>query len=121
MPSQGEIYWVNANDVDIVGHEQMKSRPYVIVSRDNINSQGHIVVGVPLTTKLKKANSYRVAIPLPLMIPAPGCQRALEDSVALTDHIRVLDQRRLSFLMGKLSSTAIGGLEAGLAYLLDIR
>ena len=32
-PKRGEIYWVNARDLDVQGHEQNKSRPYVIVSQ----------------------------------------------------------------------------------------
>jgi mRNA-degrading endonuclease toxin of MazEF toxin-antitoxin module len=47
MFKHGEIYWVFAKDLDIHGHEQEKSRPYVIVSSDYVNSQGDKnVVGV---------------------------------------------------------------------------
>ena len=92
MFKQGEIYWVFAKDLDIQGHEQEKSRPYVIVSRNLVNSQGDKnVVGVPFSTKLHKANSHRILLPAAHMIRDPACQRTLTDSVALTDHIRVLD------------------------------
>lgn len=119
---QGEIYWVFAKDLDIAGHEQEKSRPYVIVSRDRINELGENVVGVPLSTKLHKACAHRVKIPAQLMVENPNSQRTLLDSVALTDHIRVLDITRLEQpRLGELTLTAVGGLEAALAFLFDIR
>ena len=123
MPiKQGEIYWVNAKDLDIQGSEQPKSRPYLIVSRDLINTLGKNVVGVPLSTKVHKASSHRLLIPVQHMVKNPACQRPLSDSVALTDHIRVLDADRLEQpRMGDLSRTAIGGLELALSFLFDIR
>jgi mRNA-degrading endonuclease toxin of MazEF toxin-antitoxin module len=123
MIKQGEIYWVFAKDLDIQGHEQEKSRPYVIVSRDHINNQGdRNVVGVPLSTKVHKANSHRILIPAAHMIRDVACTRPLADSVAPTDHIRVLDRTRFELpKMGRLSDTALGGLELSLVFLFDIR
>jgi mRNA-degrading endonuclease toxin of MazEF toxin-antitoxin module len=122
MVKQGEIYWVFARDLDIQGHEQEKNRPYIIVSRDAINQLGKNVVGVPLSTKTHKANSFRILIPVDHMIKDPACTRHLSDSVALTDHIRVLDPTRFEHpKMGRLSDTAIGGLELGIVFLFDIR
>ena len=123
MPvKQGEIYWVNAKDLDIEGHEQEKSRPYLIVSRDAINALGHNVVGVPLSTKIHKASAHRVKLPVQFMIKDIACTRELSDSIALTDHIRVLDVRRLEQpKMARLAQSAIGGIELALSYLFDIR
>jgi mRNA-degrading endonuclease toxin of MazEF toxin-antitoxin module len=119
---RGEIYWVLAKDLDIAGSEQQKSRPYVIVSRTTINKLGKNVVGIPLSTKLHKASSYRILIPVQFMVPDPTSQRKLQDSVALTDHIRVLDITRLEQpKMGALSVTAISGVELGLSFLFEIR
>jgi mRNA-degrading endonuclease toxin of MazEF toxin-antitoxin module len=121
MIKQGDIYWVLAKDLDIEGSEQQKSRPYVIVSKTTINQLGHNVVGVPLSTKTHKANAHRILIPSGLMIRDMASTRTLTDSVALTDHIRVLDSSRLELpRMGWLSESAVGGLELGLARLFDI-
>jgi mRNA-degrading endonuclease toxin of MazEF toxin-antitoxin module len=122
MTKYGEIYWVFAKDLDIAGSEQQKSRPYVIVSRDAINALGHNVVGVPLSTKVHKANSHRIFIPVNHMIKDLTCVRPMSDSVALTDHIRVLDPLRFEQpKMGKMSDTAMGGIELGLVFLFEIR
>lgn len=118
----GEIYWVSARDLDIAGSEQKKNRPYVIVSRDAVNALGRNVVGVPLSSKTSKANSHRILIPLAHMIKDVACLRVMTDSVALTDHIRVLDPSRFEQpKMGTMSDTAMGAIEAGLAFLFDIR
>jgi mRNA-degrading endonuclease toxin of MazEF toxin-antitoxin module len=127
---QGEIYWVRAKDLDIQGSEQKKNRPYVIVSRSSINVLGRNVVGVPLTSVLTAGGGYRVQIPLPLMVPNPvwptttwpngSVRRQLETSIALVDHIRVLDINRLTIpKMGDLSSTAVAGLELALQRLFE--
>ena len=122
MIKQGDIWWVFAKDLDIQGSEQQKSRPYVIVSRQAINQLGHNVIGVPLSTKIHKANSYRVLIPMAYMNRDVGCTRPMSDSVALTDHIRVLDPSRFEKpRMGCLSDTAMGGIELGITFMFDIR
>lgn len=119
---QGEIYWVRARDLDVEGSEQKNDRPYVIVSRDYVNRNGHIVIGVPLTSRMHQARGYRLKIQLSHMVQNPASQHHLKDSVVLTDHIRVLDPRRLEQpKMGDVSETARGGIEAALSGIFDIR
>jgi mRNA-degrading endonuclease toxin of MazEF toxin-antitoxin module len=119
---QGEIYWVKVKYIDTKGREQKKDRPYVVVSRNGLNRNGKIVVGVPFTSQAHRACAHRVLIPLSHMVQNPDCPRALKDSVALTDHIRVLDMSRLEQpKMGDLSETAKNGLEGALAFVFDIR
>ena len=98
-----------------------KSRPYVIASKTALNLKSPIVVDVPLTSTLSKACSHRMFLPVAHMIVDPSCKRRPNDSVALTDQIRVLDIKRLeSPRIGRLSDTALGGLEVALSYLFDI-
>jgi mRNA-degrading endonuclease toxin of MazEF toxin-antitoxin module len=92
---------------------------------------GRNVVGVPLSTKLEKALAHRIQIPEALMVkdmawpttwPNGDPRPQLTTSVALTDHIRVLDKLRLlQPKMGTMTKTAIGGLEVALASVFDIR
>jgi mRNA-degrading endonuclease toxin of MazEF toxin-antitoxin module len=119
---QGEIYWVDVKYIDAKGHEQKKPRPFVIVSRNQINRQQPTVVGVPLTSKMHQAKGVRLKVYLQHQVPNPLCTRQLMDCVALTDHIRVLDKSRLEQpKMGDFSDTAKGGLEMALSTLFDIR
>ncbi len=84
-------------------------------------SPGTLLINWDLT-KIHKANSHRILIPAGHMIKDLACARIMSDSVALTDHIRVLDHTRFEQpKMGKMSDTAMGGIELGLAFLFDIR
>jgi len=119
---QGEIYWVTIKSNETAGSEQKKNRPYVIVSRNQINRLGPHVIGVPFTSQLRHACADRALIPVSQMVPNTACARKLKDSVALTDQIRVLDKSRLELpKMGDLTETAKYGIEGALAHVLDIR
>lgn len=102
------------------GSEQMGHRPYVIVSVGAVHDHKPTVVGVPLTTKIDKANSYRINLPSAELIPVPG-RSAFANSVALCDHVRVLDKQRLRAKAGRLSDNANLAVGLGLAYVFDLR
>ena len=117
---QGDIYWVNPPSA--TGSEQAGRRPYVIVSRLAVNRAGKTVVAIPLSSKTHKANpSFRIRIPVSEMIRDISCASPLVDSVALCDHIRVLDHSLLRERIGKLSHTAVLAVLLGLEFLFDIR
>jgi mRNA-degrading endonuclease toxin of MazEF toxin-antitoxin module len=107
--------------MDITGGEQKNARPYVIVSRDQINRFRRNIVGIPLTKQLHQGCSYRITLPLEWQIPNPASSRPLMKCVCLSDHIRVLDKIRLEQpKMGSLSDTARYGLIGALATIFDI-
>src|ERR1019366_9777316 len=61
-PLRGDIYWVNVPKKHIVGHEQYKRRPWLIVSNNAI-SPLKMVAGVPLSFQLHKKNrQFRISI-----------------------------------------------------------
>ena len=77
------------------GSEQSGWRPWVIVSRDLLNrGNTRTAVDVPLSTKTEKANSYRIGLPAAELIADVGSTYVFQNSVALCDHVRVLDQVR---------------------------
>jgi mRNA interferase MazF len=103
------------------GSEQSGMRPWIIVSRDWVNQGKPTAVGVPLTTKTSKANSYRIALPAAELIRDVASDWTFVDSVALCDHIRVLDINLIKKRIGKLSDTAIAGVGLGLSCIFDLR
>jgi mRNA-degrading endonuclease toxin of MazEF toxin-antitoxin module len=103
------------------GSEQCGWRPWVIVSRDGVHRGKRTAIGVPLTTRVDKANSYRIAIPLAHIIPEGPSSYQFRDSVALCDHVRVLDLTIIKLKIGRLSDVAIISVGNGLANVLDIR
>ena len=102
------------------GHEQAGLRPYVIVSRDAVNKNKETAVGVPLSKNMSKANSYRIALPKEELLPDVGCTPFL-NSVALCDHVRVLNTNLIRKKIGRLSDNAILSVGLGLANVFDLR
>jgi mRNA-degrading endonuclease toxin of MazEF toxin-antitoxin module len=76
---------------------------------------------VPLTTKVKKANSFRIAIPQAELLHDIGRDPFLP-GVALCDHVRVLDLNQLRTKIGRLSGNALNAVVGlGLAFVFDFR
>lgn len=103
------------------GSEQSGMRPWIIVSRDLVNKGKPTAVGVPLTKRIDKANSYRIAIPVGEILREVACGYEFVNSVALCDHVRVLDINQLKRKIGRLSDNAAVSVGAGLGYLFDLR
>jgi mRNA-degrading endonuclease toxin of MazEF toxin-antitoxin module len=103
------------------GSEQAGLRPYIITSRDSVNKGKRTAVGVSMSTKINKANSYRIMLPVSEIIRTVGSTYQFKDSVALCDHIRVLDLDQIRFQIGRLSDTAIRSVGLGLLFIFDLR
>ena len=104
----------------VSGSEQAGLRPLIIVSRDIVNANKPTAVGVPLTTRMHKANSYRIALPVAELIPDIGCT-PFQNSVALCDHVRVLDTGLIKKRIGRASENALLSVGIGLAFVFDLR
>jgi mRNA interferase MazF len=104
------------------GSEQAGMRPYVIVSRDIVNKGRTTAVGVPLSKNVKKANSYRILLPVGELLRDMSSTWVFQDSVALTDHVRVIDTNRIRKRIGTLSDNALlSVVEIGLGFVFDLR
>jgi mRNA-degrading endonuclease toxin of MazEF toxin-antitoxin module len=111
------------NDVKFVasGQEQLGERPYIIVSLDAVNKGKNCAVAVPFTTKVHKANAYRILLPAAEFIAEMGSQYAFSNSVALCDHVRVIDTTRIRKRIGKLSENGVLAIQLGLTFIFGIR
>ena len=70
-PKRGEIWTAHLNPV--MGHEQMGSRPVLVISDDRFNSAGlGLVVIVPLTTKPRPFGTRVPIHPPEGGLPVPG-------------------------------------------------
>lgn len=80
----GDVFWADPRPVK--GSEQDKTRPWVVVSRREINGQ-NTIVAVPLTSRTNKAGApYRIQIPRTEFLKQAGSTAPdLTDSVALCD------------------------------------
>lgn len=111
----GDIFWFGIPTQHTVGSEQRKERPWVVVSRTELNG-GRMVSCVPLTSKLHKACMHRLQIPASFMIPEPG-ETKLKTSVALTDQVRAVDRDRLGPKVGEVTTQGMNAIQLGLKFL----
>src|ERR1700737_956445 len=87
-------------DVDlepVVGHEQGKRRPCVVVQNDvgNMYSSITIVAAITGAEHIKKLSRVQVLLP-------QGTAGLAKESVVLCDQIRSVDQRRLRTVHGQI-------------------
>ena len=86
----------------VVGSEQGKSRPVLIISEDDINSLLNIVNIVPLTSR----KQGRIIYPNEVLLPV-GIDGLDKESIALCHQIRTIDKTRLSKKYGQITSKEI--------------
>jgi mRNA interferase MazF len=83
----------------VIGSEQGKSRPVLIISENDINYLLNIVNIIPLTSRKEGRTIY------PNEVLIPHTKYGLEnESIALCHQIRTIDKKRLSKRYGYLSS-----------------
>jgi mRNA interferase MazF len=90
-----EIYRANLDPV--VGSEQGKSRPVVIISVNIVNELLNLVNVLPISSKKAERKIY----PNEVIINS-GEYGMINDSVILCHQIRTLDKTRLSKMYGKI-------------------
>jgi len=74
-----------------------------------------------MTTNVKKATAWKVALPVNEIIKDIGCTSEIQPSVALCHQVRAVDKRQFDTKIGKLSQLAVLAVQLGLTYLFEIR
>jgi len=88
-----------ANLDPVIGSEQGKSRPVLIISEDDINAILSLVNILPITSR----KPGRIIYPNEVLLPA-GEFGLEKESLVLCHQIRTIDKRRLSKKYGQLSA-----------------
>jgi mRNA interferase MazF len=91
-----------ANLDPIVGSEQGKTRPVLVISRSKLNQILPVVNIIPLTSRKPGRRVYPNEALVP--VEAAGLDR---ESIALCFQIRTLDNKRLIGRLGVLSDTSV--------------
>ncbi len=91
-----------ANLDPVIGSEQGKSRPVLIISEDDINNLLSIVNIIPITSRKPDRTIYPNEAQIP--ISEAGLEK---ESIALCHQIRTIDKRRLSKAYGFISNEKI--------------
>ena len=88
-----------ANLDPVIGSEQGKVRPVMIISENDINAIINIVNVLPITSR----KPGRIVYPNEVLIPA-GNYGLEKESIVLCHQIRTIDKARLSKKYGQISS-----------------
>ena len=109
--SRGDIWLVELDPV--VGSEQAKTRPCVVVQREVANT-GRTTIIVPACDAAKQTSG----IVRPLLRKGDG--GLAKDSVALCRQVRVVDRLRIRRKLGILAAQALDSVSLGLVEILDL-
>jgi len=104
---RGEVYLVEEHQVQ--GHEQKKTRPWVLIGATPINRARSTLVAVPLSTQAKEIEGLCIKV---YVNNSMVC--------AVLDQIRALDKKRFIRFEGVLSSHEISLIDDGLRQVLAL-
>lgn len=109
-PSRGEVWFVNLDP--IIGHEQAKTRPCLVISHDTFNhGPAHLHIVLPMTSK-NKNNPFHIRL------------EWLEDgsdieSFVLCDQIRTVSRKRFKGKsLGTVAPETLESVESAISILL---
>lgn len=106
-PVRGMVVEVDLGPV--VGHEQGRSRPCVVVQNNVGNRFSSVTIVVPLT------DAVHVAAPSPIyVLVKKGDGGVRKDSIALADQIRAVDFQRVRRSFGVLSAETMRAVDRAL-------
>ncbi|CAN5405508.1 endoribonuclease MazF [soil metagenome] len=80
-PQRGDIIWIDLHPQ--IGREQAKRRPFIVLSPSEYNRKVGLVIGCPITSKIK-------AYPFEVLLPKTG----LATGAILADQIKSLDWQK---------------------------
>ncbi|TAK72345.1 MAG: type II toxin-antitoxin system PemK/MazF family toxin [Gammaproteobacteria bacterium] len=104
---RGDVYLVEEHQVQ--GHEQKKTRPWVLVGATPMNSGRGTAIAVPLSTRAKE-------------IPGLSIKVYLNNTMvcAIIDQLRALDKKRFIHFEGVLSAHEMNLIDDGLRQVLAL-
>ncbi|MCF8308079.1 MAG: type II toxin-antitoxin system PemK/MazF family toxin [Bacteroidales bacterium] len=93
---------LRANLDPVIGSEQGKSRPVLVIGESDINQLLNTINIIPLTSRKNNRNIY----PNEVLLPPEKEYGIDNESIILCHQIRTLDKRRLSNYYGEIYSDA---------------
>lgn len=110
---RGDIFYADLSPVK--GSEQDGIRPVLIVQNDIGNKYSPTVIGIPITTSIKRTN-------LPTHVPIFSDITCIpKDSLILVEQIRTLDKLRLKSKIGRLDKITMDKVKEAIKKNFDIR
>ncbi|MEM9992258.1 MAG: type II toxin-antitoxin system PemK/MazF family toxin [Bacteroidota bacterium] len=91
-----------ANLEPVIGSEQGKTRPVLIISKNTINNLLNCANVIPITSR----KSGRTIYPNEVLLPK-GTAGLMNESIALCHQIRTIDKRRLAQAYGEITDNIL--------------
>jgi mRNA interferase MazF len=114
---RGEIWWANLDPV--VGSEASKSRPVLVVSRQD-NNDAAVALGRGVVTVVPLTTATQNVYPFQVLIPGATENGLVRDSKAQAEQVRAVDVRRLSEPLGAADAETMRRIDAALRLHLDL-
>lgn len=110
--SRGDVVLCDLNPV--MGSEQARMRPVVVLQIDRANAVSPHTIIAPFTTKIRHA-----LLPSHAFVPA-GVGGLNKDSVVLCEQIRVIEKSRIIRVIGHLDGSYLEDIAMALRIILDL-
>lgn len=110
---QGHVYFADLEPV--VGSEQGRTRPVLILSNDAMNATSPVVTIAPLTSASNAPRLYRTDV----FVAAPEGGLSVE-SVVMLSQIRTIAKSRITKELGELSATTMVLVKRAVSFALDL-
>jgi len=95
---QGDIYWADLNPNK--GSEQKGIRPFLIISGNSMNENFPVIIGCPITSKIKN-------YPGCIVLKADNKNNLKEDSEVIGFQVRSISKERLKEKIGEINISQI--------------
>ncbi len=102
---QGDIYWTDLNPSQ--GSEQAGVRPVVIVSGNAMNDNFSVVIGCPVSSRIKH-------LPGCVILNKDSLNNLTSDSEVITFQIRAVAKQRLRGKLGEVTKEQLKAIRQGL-------
>jgi mRNA interferase MazF len=110
--TRGDIVLCDLNPV--IGTEQAGIRPVLVVQIDRANRVSPHTIIAPFTTKIRQT-----LLPSHVLVPA-GEGGLTQDSVLLSEQVRVIDKRRVLTTLGHLDTARLEQVNTALRVILGL-
>jgi mRNA interferase MazF len=108
---RGEIWWANLDPA--VGSEAAKSRPVLVVGRQD-NNDAAVALGRGVVTVVPLTTATRNVYPFQVLIPGAAESGLTRDCKAQAEQVRAVDVRRLREPLGVASQETMRRVDAAL-------
>lgn len=115
-PKRGEIYMVHLGEN--VGCEICKKRPFLVIQSDQQNEKSPLILGVPITSSLKKEHPTHV--PLQGSMIKENYANFNEFGTIITEQMRSVSKARFQKKLARLTEEAMEEVEKSLLHAIGI-